>query len=48
MIETMDSTKGVIPQIIHIFQNIFFCVQRKEGNSYRFGTTWGWKKYDSL
>jgi len=25
-----------------ILQNIFFCVQQKKRNSYRFGTTWGW------
>lgn len=27
---------------LDIFQNIFFCVQKKKSNSYRFGMTWVW------
>ncbi len=37
--------KTMVPQnslITNFLQNIFLCVQQKQRNSYRFGTTWGW------
>ncbi len=34
--------------VTHILQNIFFCVQHRNKNEYRFGTTWQWVNNDRI
>ncbi len=47
--EILWMSMGTINCLITLMlQNIYFCVQHKEENSYRFRTIWGWVNYNNF